>query len=101
MAAKLKANKEERHTHHEKRALQKANQQAGIESSSEDVFERRTNPTVCLLFPFKFSLNYYIREVATKVTLGMRTAKVPPACTAASSFQSVSFYFFKDTFSKE
>ena len=53
MAAKLKANKEEHCTHREKRALQKANQQAGIESSSEDVFERRTNPTVRLLFSFQ------------------------------------------------
>ena len=53
VAAKLKANKEECRTHHKKRALQKANRQAGIESSSEDVFERRTNPTVRLLFSFQ------------------------------------------------
>lgn len=58
MAAKSRAEKEERRTLREKKALQKANQRAGIEA--DDEFEPRASPIVCLLFSFTFNLNYYI-----------------------------------------
>ena len=48
MAAKSRAEKEERRTLREKKALQKANQQAGIEG--DDEFEPRASPIVRLLF---------------------------------------------------
>ena len=46
--AKKKADKDERRAKHKKRAAQKANQQAGMESDSEDEFEERDNPLVSL-----------------------------------------------------
>lgn len=46
-AAEQKAAKEERRGIRQKKALQKANQQAGI-SDSDDEFEQRANPTVSL-----------------------------------------------------
>ena len=44
--AKLKAEKEERRAIRKKKAAQKANQQAGIGTDSEDKFEPRANPLV-------------------------------------------------------
>ena len=44
--AKLKADKEERSAIRRKKAVQKANQQAGIGTGSEDDFEPRDNPLV-------------------------------------------------------
>ena len=44
---RLKAEKEERRALRKKKALQKANQHAGIEIGSDDEFEQRANPSVC------------------------------------------------------
>jgi hypothetical protein len=49
-AAKLKADQEERRALRKKKALQKANQQAGREPSSDEVFQPRTNPSVGFFF---------------------------------------------------
>lgn len=46
--AKKKADKDERRAKRKKRAAQKANQRAGMESDSEDEFEARDNPLVSL-----------------------------------------------------
>lgn len=43
---KLKADKEERRGLRKKKTLQKAKQQAGIATDSEDEFQPRENPTV-------------------------------------------------------
>jgi hypothetical protein len=48
--ARLKAAKEEQREVRKKRALQKANQQAGIEPNSEDEFQVRPNPSVGFIF---------------------------------------------------
>jgi hypothetical protein len=47
-AAKLKADKEKRSKIRKKKAVQKANQDAGIATGSDDEFEARPNPTVSL-----------------------------------------------------
>ena len=52
-AAKLKAEQEERRALRQKKALQKANQQAGIEPGSEEEFQPRANPSVRLLSFFE------------------------------------------------
>jgi hypothetical protein len=44
---KLKVNKEERRTIRNKKAVQKAKQQAGMPTDSEDEFEAWANPVVC------------------------------------------------------
>ena len=44
--AKKKADKEERRVICKKKAVQKANQQAGLSSASDDEFEPRANPLV-------------------------------------------------------
>jgi hypothetical protein len=55
VAAKSRAEKEERRTLREKKALQKANQQAGIEA--DDEFEPRASPIVRLpFFPLSSTL---------------------------------------------
>ena len=46
--AKMKADKEERRAIRKKKAIQKANQQAGIGTDSDDEFEPRANPSVSL-----------------------------------------------------
>jgi hypothetical protein len=51
--ALLKAEQEERRALRKKKAIQKANQQAGIETGSEDEFQPRDNPSVCLLSFFE------------------------------------------------
>jgi hypothetical protein len=48
--ARLKAEKEERGAIRKKKAVQKANQQAGLGSDSDDEFEQRANPIVFLFF---------------------------------------------------
>ena len=47
--AKLKADKEERRAIRQKKAIQKANQQADMDPGSDDDFEERANP---LVIPF-------------------------------------------------
>jgi hypothetical protein len=49
-AAKAKAEAEERRALRKKKALQKANQQAGIETGSNDEFQPRANPSVRSFF---------------------------------------------------
>ena len=44
--AQKKADKEERRAQRKKKALQKANQKAGIPTDSEDEFQPRDNPSV-------------------------------------------------------
>jgi hypothetical protein len=48
--AKKKAEKEERRAIRKKKAVQKANQQAGLSSGSDDEFEPRANVMVVLSF---------------------------------------------------
>ena len=48
-AAKLKAEQKEHRALCKKKALQKANQQAGLEPGSEEEFQPWANPSVCLL----------------------------------------------------
>lgn len=51
--AMLKAEQEECCALRKKKANQKAKQQAGIETGSEDEFQPRANPSVCLLSFFE------------------------------------------------
>lgn len=48
---KKKADKEERRTNRKKKTLQKAKQDAGIPTDSEDEFTARAAPTVCRSLP--------------------------------------------------
>jgi hypothetical protein len=50
VAEKLKAQKDALSALRKKRALQKANQNAGIENATEDVYEPRPNPLVGFFF---------------------------------------------------
>jgi hypothetical protein len=53
--AKTKADKDERHAYRKKKAVQKANQQAGLETDSDDEFEPRANTLVILFFSISIS----------------------------------------------
>ena len=53
---RMKADKEERQAHRKKKALQKSNQQAGIETDNDDDFEPRANPTVIFLLSLSISI---------------------------------------------
>jgi hypothetical protein len=90
----LKAQKAERRALREKKAFQKANQQADLPSDGEGVYEPRQTPTVIfcrifIIFTYSLISQFSSREVVNKPSqitraLGHRSGKVPPAPTTTS-----------------
>ena len=58
--AQKKADKEERRAQRKKKALQKANQKAGIATDSEDDFQPRDNPSVSKTIKRFLNINFVL-----------------------------------------